>query len=174
MTKAGHFITGFGAGVLLGYDPVFSALGSLAPDLDIFVAKLFGTWRSGVKKRLLTAHRGITHHAVLIPLFLFLSLLMEGNPLLFFAGSFLVGYVVHLVGDMMTPLGIPYGFGYNPRASLSLFETNSWREVFFLLAFMFLCGYKMFTENFVSQFLRPYAELIAWFFSLQPPLSFPP
>ncbi len=141
MTKAGHLITGFGLSVLFDFNPFAGTFGAIFPDYDILVAKLFGTWRTGKKRRLLTAHRGITHHFLFIPLFLFLSFRLKDKDLSsLLLASFLFGYSVHLIGDLFTPLGLPYRFSYYPRIAYPLFKTGSWREHIFLFFFSAVAG----------------------------------
>lgn len=141
MSKQGHVLTGVGLSILLEFDPLTGALGAIFPDYDIFIAKAFGTWRTRRRKRLLTAHRGFTHHLALIPLFMFLAWYWKGGTLLeFFLSSFLFGYAIHLLGDMLTPLGIPYRLSYYPRIAYPLFKTGGWGETTFLLLFALVTG----------------------------------
>ena len=149
MTKLGHVVTGFGSSVLFGFDPLLGTFGAIFPDYDIFIAKLFGTWKTNKKKRLLTAHRGFTHHFTLIPFFLFLAfLLKEKGAGYFLASSFLFGYAVHLLGDILTPLGLPYRFSYYPRISYSLFKTGSLKETLFIYLFSIgVGGYILYTDT---------------------------
>ncbi len=128
MTKVNHILLGGLTALALGYEPTLAILGSIFPDKDILLAKLFGTWSSNKRKRLLTAHRGFTHHAILIPVFLILSLLLLGK----LWGAFFLGYALHLICDILTPLGIPYKLSYYPRLSFPLFKTNSILEYVFV------------------------------------------
>ena len=127
MTKVNHILLGGLTALALGYEPTLAILGSIFPDKDILLAKLFGTWSSNKRKRLLTAHRGFTHHAILIPVFLILSLFLGK-----LWGAFFLGYALHLICDILTPLGIPYKLSYYPRLSSPLFKTNSILEYVFV------------------------------------------
>jgi len=127
MTKINHIILGGLTALALGYEPALAVLGSIFPDKDILLAKLFGTWSSNKKRKLLTAHRGFTHHAILIPTFLIFSLLLGK-----LWGAFFLGYTLHLICDLLTPLGIPYKLSYYPRLSFPLFKTNSILEYVFV------------------------------------------
>lgn len=160
MTKAGHLITGFGLSVLFGFSPFAGTFGAIFPDYDIFIAKLFGTWKANRKRSLLTAHRGVTHHFLFIPLFLLLSFyLREGNLIYFLLASFLFGYAVHLIGDLLTPLGLPYRLSYHPRIAYPLFKTGSWREYIFLFVFSAGFGFLLLDTGSIE-------KMIAHLFSL--------
>lgn len=127
MTKVNHAVVGAGTALLLGLDPFLSLFASLLPDGDITIARLTGAW-NGTKRSLLTSHRGITHHAILIPTFALFSIIathFAPYPLPYFIVSFSAGYVSHIVCDALTPLGIPYKLSYYPRFAISLFGTGS-------------------------------------------------
>ncbi|WP_457601594.1 metal-dependent hydrolase [Hydrogenivirga sp.] len=160
MTKHGHILTGVGLSILFGFDPLMGAMGAIFPDNDIFIAKLFGTWRTNRKRKLMTAHRGFTHHLLLIPLFLSFAFIYKDKGMgMFFLSSFLFGYAVHLLGDMLTPLGLPYRLSYYPRFSYPAFTTGSWKETLFLFLFSLLVGsYILYTDKIY--------ELVSYFISL--------
>jgi len=162
LTKASHVIVGSLTAVGLGYDPVLAILGSIAPDFDVFLAKVFGTWKGNKRRRLFTAHRGFSHHAVLIPLTLIFS--FSGK----FMGAFFLGYFLHLICDLLTPLGLPYKFSYYPRISLKLFKTGSLEE-FAVVGFygLFLVFFSYFSENgkeVVYLYLSKISQIVSYFF----------
>jgi len=134
MTFGSHVL---GAVILSSYFnlPVLpAAFASVLPDVD------YGRGLPHPKKRtLLNAHRGITHHWA-IPTVLFLLSLVVKDFLSFKLGinllSFSVGYFSHLLLDALTPLGVPYKFGYYPRLSLRLFKTGKLGEFFVILIFV--------------------------------------
>ncbi len=124
MTTAGHLIV---AGLLsyhFSLNPFPAFIGAVLPDKDLLWAK-----REKEGRTLWNAHRGITHHPLLVA-FLFSFYVLYPDPLLL---SFLAGYVSHLVMDSMTPLGLPYKSSYYPRFSLNIYRTGSVEE-FFLIA----------------------------------------
>lgn len=151
MTKEGHLITGLGLSLLAGYDPIVGTFGAIFPDYDLIIAKLFGTWKTNKKRRLLTAHRGITHHFLLIPILVFVCIALkdEGKPEFLFS-SFAFGYTVHLFGDLLTPLGLPYRFSYYPRLSYPVFTTGSWKEYAFLFFFSVATGYLILSTGSIN------------------------
>lgn len=133
MTKTGHILTGTVIGVMVGFNPIFSGIGSIIPDKDLIIDKLIKTR----KKSLLFSHRGITHHFMLIPIFLFLSFYLKNQGQIeYLVSSVLFGYALHLITDTLTPLGIPYKLSYYPRFSFNLFKTGSIAEYMFIIFFV--------------------------------------
>ena len=115
MKKESHIIIGVLSAYALNL-PVFPAMvASVLPDVDI---------------KLGLTHRGITHHALIIPFLLILSGLIE-SP---FFTSFVIGYISHLVADAFTPRGIPVWKTQN-RFSLNAFSTGSLTEYLFVAIF---------------------------------------
>lgn len=126
MTKVGHVIVGVSGALLLGFDPFLCTVGSIAPDKDILIARFRGTWNTKKRRTLLNSHRGITHHFYFLILCLCLILYLQKSlPYGYFISSFCLGYALHLIGDILTPLGIPYTSKYYPRLSVPVFRTNS-------------------------------------------------
>jgi len=112
-----------------------AVVGSTFPDIDLKFTTLIPP--KGKKKSLLTTHRGITHHPlVLLALFGLWWYLSVHYPQWKFYWDFLygfwVGYFSHLVLDSITHLGIPVGTGYYPRLSLKLMKTGGVGEKIFL------------------------------------------
>ena len=143
MTKINHAIVGAGIAIWLKLDPFISIFASLLPDTDLVIAKITGTWNSYKEKTLLNAHRGITHHVLLIPLMLVgvSSTYMFLPKLLWYpTASFCVGYIFHLLCDLFTPLGLPYKLSYYPRISLPLFKTGSSLEHVLVGSFVISTG----------------------------------
>ena len=134
-----HIAGGLVFGLLFnvpGYALPLTVIGSTFPDIDLEISTLIP--EKGKKKSLLTTHRGFTHHPLIV-LFLFLLwLYLESNfPQYHFYWQFVygfwVGYLSHLVLDMLTPLGIPIAFTYHPRLKIPLMKTGSLGERFFLI-----------------------------------------
>lgn len=146
MTKASHLIVGSAAGFAF-FGPlglIFGALGGIAPDKDILL------WGTENHKRTLWGHRGITHTPIFLATLLALiyfgvnyvtttfpqnSLLLTLHSSLFtLLGAFAVGYLSHILMDLLTPMGVPLWFPLNSNfASLKLIKTGSVGE--YLLVF---------------------------------------
>jgi inner membrane protein len=134
-----HLLGGLVFSYLLGvpnYAVPAAVIGSTFPDIDLKFSSLIPS--KGKKKTLLNTHRGITHHPMLVLLlFLIWASLVKFLPQYKFYWDFLygfwVGYLSHLVLDMLTPLGIPIGTSYYPRLSLKLMKTGGIGEKFFAL-----------------------------------------
>lgn len=109
-----HLLTGIVAGVLLSrYDPSIqvavvtaASLGSLVPDID-HPQSLISSFIPGgfILSWFVGSHRGITHTALAGFVAGGLAYLLTDNALI--ALAFGVGWFCHLVGDMLTPSGVP-------------------------------------------------------------------
>lgn len=141
-----HRLTTGGAAIVLGGGPIGAILayaGSTLPDVldgkpppeSLF----FGEWR---KRQWQKHHRGTTHWVgwYLIGMAaLWWYSRSHHWPLLLKLNWLFAGAIGHLVGDAMTPGGIPVMPWKNgPRATLNLFKTGSPLEYLFVLAFMSL------------------------------------
>ncbi len=135
MTLKNHLAVGalFGLGAV-GIDPTYLAIthsqilmlaavivGSIVPDIDL---ALTGFRHERFIDRTLLSHRGITHH-VLLPVFLAVLGLVSAEPVLV---AFAVGTAVHIVTDIFSPLGVPYGLKYQKRVRIPLYTTGEWSE----------------------------------------------
>jgi len=154
MTTISHLILGYISASVLSLDPVPALAGSVLPDKDL----VWGLRRAG-ERTLFNSHRGVTHHPV-IPVIMFLIYLLYFPNDLFL--SFTVGYTSHLVADSLTPLGIPYRWGYYPRLSFKLFKTGSSLEVVVMVAvvgvwlyFFQPSGIKLLSNLIPEGFLSP-------------------
>ncbi len=134
-----HIAGGLVFGLLFNvpfYAVPLTVIGSTFPDIDLKFSSLIP--EKGKKKTLWSAHRGITHHPlVVLTLFLLWVYLENTFPEYHFYWQFLygfwVGYLSHLVLDAITKLGIPVGFGYYPRLSLGIMKTDGVGEKFFFI-----------------------------------------
>lgn len=146
MLGSTHILGGLVFGFLFdvpGYAMPFAVIGSVFPDIDLTFSRLIP--EKGKKKTLLSTHRGFTHHPLAVLALFFLWLYLEKTfPQYHFYWQFLygfwVGYLSHLVLDMLTPLGIPVGLSYYPRLKIGIMSTGGTGEKFFrfLLAFAFI------------------------------------
>ena len=119
MKKVSHQIIGITTAYVLGF-PIFPAfISSTLPDLDVY----FRNKKGG----LLFSHRGITHHALLVLILTLLLLLIQNIVI----KSILIGYISHLIADVLTTSGIPYWTNKH-RLSLNLFKTGSIGEYIFI------------------------------------------
>lgn len=96
-------------------------VGSVAPDIDL---TLSGFKHEKFKDRTFLSHRGITHH-ILLPVFLAVLGFALAKPILV---AFALGTAVHIITDMFSPLGVPYGLKYQKRARVPLYETGKRSE----------------------------------------------
>ena len=139
-----HLAGGLVFGLLLnvpGYALPLTIVGAAFPDIDLKFSTLIPP--KGKKKSLLTTHRGFTHHPLLVfALFTLWVYLEKAFPQYHFYWQFLygfwVGYLSHLVLDMLTPLGIPVGFSYYPRLKIPLMKTGGVGEKI-LLTLLVIC-----------------------------------
>jgi len=110
--------THLGFGLLIGtafhskYAPLLSGIGSILPDIDANNSIINKLIRSSKRKNKKNSnnnnnylkHRGIMH-SLTVPLLIYLVYfaLLRNNLIL----PFVVGYVSHLLLDMLTPIGVP-------------------------------------------------------------------
>lgn len=117
---------------------VLGALGSLLPDIDhpksvigsrllpisYPISKIFG-------------HRGITHS--LFAIILMMIAIQHYAHSASWAAALAIGYLSHLLGDMMTPSGVPLFYPSRKKFRFPIgFKTNSGLETVFSVVLM--CG----------------------------------
>ena len=102
----------------------FVMLGGVAPDID---ARLNGFRDVPFKKRIMLSHRGITHHVAVPFLIAIAGLFCHGLEMTAVL-SFAVGTATHIVADMFSPLGVPYGIKYQDRIRLPVYKTGGFSE----------------------------------------------
>ncbi|GAB6035386.1 metal-dependent hydrolase [Galenea microaerophila] len=120
MIGRNHIVFGAGSTVLIGkamgldFAQIgamlpFSVLGSLLPDIDLMQSRLKKNW---VIKLLtlpfvLLGHRTWTH-SILALLIVSLPIFFMPNEMLkLMWGGMIIGFASHLIGDWMTPKGVP-------------------------------------------------------------------
>ncbi|MEO0868307.1 MAG: metal-dependent hydrolase [Cyanobacteria bacterium J06642_11] len=114
-----------------------AAIGGLLPDLDhpestlgrrlllisIPLAAIFG-------------HRGFTHSLLAVTLLLGLLMAIMMLPsygyLAWLVAPLIIGYLSHILGDSMTPSGVPLFWPRKRTYSFNLFKTWSWQESVFV------------------------------------------
>ena len=106
-------------------------IGSVIPDVDL---TLTGFKYEKFKDRTFLSHRGITHH-VLLPIVIALLGFIFSRPVLV---AFALGLGVHIITDMFSPLGVPYGFKYQKRVKIPLYTTGKLSENVFLVFVLLL------------------------------------
>lgn len=106
-------------GVLPDIDHPKSTVGRKVPFLSHPISAVFG-------------HRGITHSLIMTIAILFVLYIatqfpdyQQYKPLV---APLCIGYLSHILGDMMTPSGVPLLWPHKKNYSLKLFRTNSWQE----------------------------------------------
>jgi inner membrane protein len=133
MTAGTHIIGAIVLASALKLPVLPAVVGALIPDVDL--KKGLPKFRQD--RTLFNSHRGITHHILIVPALLLISIAVKdfiNHQLGVYLLSFTCGYASHLLLDALTPLGIPYKTGYYPRLSLKLFKTGKLGEVFVILA----------------------------------------
>ncbi|QLI80152.1 metal-dependent hydrolase [Chitinibacter fontanus] len=102
------------AGLLPDLDHPKSTFGRIVPYISIPLAAILG-------------HRGFTHSLLMVAsmVYLLLTYHQQHNwPVL----PLVVGYLSHLIGDMLTPSGVPLLWPVRQKFSLNLFKSDGWME----------------------------------------------
>jgi inner membrane protein len=122
-TAAGVVVGGHAGGSI---DLGLVAIGSLLPDIDDpsswFGRRLpFISWPLAA----LVGHRGVTHSGLALAAWM-AGIWASGSTL--WLGPLAIGYLSHLLGDCLTPSGIPLFWPSRSRFRVPLFRTNSLAE----------------------------------------------
>ncbi len=147
MISATHTLVAVLVALAFDLSIVPTVFGALLPDVDL----KFGLQNYRQERGLFKSHRGITHHAVLIPgLFMFGLFAKDflNDPMASYLLSFSVGYISHLILDAFNPLGIPYKLGYYPRFSLKVVRTGGRGEIFVILLLVAILSYLLGSKGF--------------------------
>ncbi|WP_157670887.1 metal-dependent hydrolase [Chitinibacter sp. FCG-7] len=98
------------AGLLPDLDHPKSTFGRIVPYISIPLAAVFG-------------HRGFTHSILMVVVMVYLLLADHQNhnwPVL----PLVVGYLSHIIGDMLTPSGVPLLWPMRQKFSFKLFKAD--------------------------------------------------
>lgn len=117
---------------------ITSMVGSLLPDID-HPKSFFGSRIRPVSDLVaaIFGHRGITHSALAVIAILFYCYIRSGQMSDWVVGL-TVGYLSHLVGDWLTPSGIPFLWPKKQKYKAPLtFRTGGLGEHVFLIAMVF-------------------------------------
>lgn len=117
-------------GLLPDLDHPKSALGRRIPFISVPLSAMFG-------------HRGMTHSllavvglvATLVAVTTMPAYTSFGTSFGRLAAPLCIGYLSHLLGDSMTPSGVPVFWPHKRTYSLNLFKTWSWQETVFVGVF---------------------------------------
>ena len=120
-------------------------IGSVIPDMDL---TLSGFKHEKFKNRTFLSHRGITHH-ILLPVVIAIAGFLSAGITKAILIAFTIGVAVHIVTDMFSPLGVPYGLKYQKRIGLPVYTTGSASE----LVFMVIVSLLILTMFFGKQFI---------------------
>ncbi|MGL4911220.1 MAG: metal-dependent hydrolase [Romboutsia sp.] len=132
----------------------FAHLGSLSPDIDMrgsYISKRYPNIHKKLGSKF--KHRGFTHSILFVSFIAFLSemLVLYTNDNIVFiclCSGFFVGYISHLLLDLMTKEGIEVFYPVSINFSLLPIKTNSKTEKFIckFLNFIviFLLGYRFY------------------------------
>ncbi|WP_373975037.1 metal-dependent hydrolase [Chitinibacter sp. SCUT-21] len=98
------------AGLLPDLDHPKSTFGRIVPYISLPLAAIFG-------------HRGFTHSLLMVVAMVYVLLTYHENhnwPVL----PLVVGYLSHIIGDMLTPSGVPLLWPVKQKFSLNLFKAD--------------------------------------------------
>ena len=147
-----HMLTGFAYGVAVypavargdytieQYALVMVGLviGSLLPDIDHphSLISQFIPIVGGVMSRL-TKHRGLFHsivgvvlvYAVLVLVSQYVNRATHSQLQYFFVAGALIGYVLHIIGDVLTVSGVQLFYPLRYRVRIPVIRTNGYREL---------------------------------------------
>ena len=116
-------------GLLPDLDHPQSVLGRRLPMISVPLARLFG-------------HRGMTHSlfavVILLAALVAVTTMYSWGGVAWLVPPLIIGYLSHILGDSMTPSGIPLFWPHKRTYSFNLFKTFSWQETVSVGAFTFL------------------------------------
>lgn len=116
-----------------------AALGSLAPDIDHPKSTLGSRLKPiSVPISVIFGHRGITHSLLAVGGCAWV--LLESGVYTGLTAPFLVGYMMHLAGDMLSPSGLPLLYPLKRRRTFALpiLKTGGFSEQ---IVVVLLCGW---------------------------------
>lgn len=123
----GTIAAGIG-GLLPDLDHPESVLGRRLPLISIPLAKVFG-------------HRGMTHSllavAIMLSALVAITTIYQWGFVAWLVPPLIVGYLSHILGDSMTPSGVPLFWPRKRTYSFNFFKTWSWQETVSVGAFTF-------------------------------------
>lgn len=123
-------IIAYNCGTDLSYVPIIaSAIGSLLPDVDTPNSKLGMKFLGSQVANRIFGHRGFTHSLMGCVLFVGALSLALPKGIVKYIG---IGYISHLVADMLNPAGIPLLWPKKARFRLPVITTGSVTERFVL------------------------------------------
>lgn len=192
MTACGHLIFALSSAIFAkkielsstlaqgvwGHVVIGGILSSLIPDIDhpksflgqrlkwlsVPISKIFG-------------HRGITHSLLAITAcYIFICSSLSPQTIIInvpadFIHAMIVGYISHIIADMLTPAGVPLLWPYRRRFSIPILGSNKYflrREQIFCL-FMLACALiypiniSMNNQLLISHFIQKIRQLIYGF-----------
>ncbi|MCK8823812.1 metal-dependent hydrolase [Fuchsiella alkaliacetigena] len=134
-------------------------IGALLPDIDHANSKITSKLKplNWITRLFGIKHRGITHSLIGLALFYMLinKILALGwiNQIWYY--GLLLGYISHLLADMLNPTGIPLFFPNSRRFSFGVkITTGSWQEnIFFSLITLALVIVLMINHGYFTEYL---------------------
>ncbi|NEZ61035.1 metal-dependent hydrolase [Adonisia turfae] len=119
-----------------------AAVGGMLPDLDHPGSAL------GRRLKLISlplsavvGHRGVTHSLLAVVALIGVLVTVATVPVYSHLGWLItpltIGYLSHILGDSLTPSGVPLFWPRKTTYSMNLFKTRSWQETLFVGLFTF-------------------------------------
>ncbi|ELS02723.1 putative membrane-bound metal-dependent hydrolase [Xenococcus sp. PCC 7305] len=118
---------------ITGHSSVIAGIGGLMPDLD--------HPKSALGRRIplvsdtisaLFGHRGITHSLLAVGVMILVLMSITTKPeyqeLNWMVAPLCIGYISHIIGDSLTPSGVPLLYPKKKNYSLKVFKTGSLLE----------------------------------------------
>lgn len=110
-----------------------AAIGGMMPDLDHPESALGRRMLLvSVPISSLCGHRGVTHSLLAVVVLLWLLVAVTTLPayqhLAWLITPLIIGYLSHILGDSLTPSGVPLLWPRKGNYSFNLFKTRSWQE----------------------------------------------
>lgn len=133
-------------GLLPDLDHPESTLGRRIPFISLPLSALFG-------------HRGMTHGLLatvgLLAILFAVTAMPNYTTFRALVAPLCIGYLSHLLGDSLTPSGIPLLWPHKRTYSFRLFRTRSWQETVFTALFTFtVIGFGSITQHLYADLMH--------------------
>ncbi|QJC31904.1 metal-dependent hydrolase [Enterobacteriaceae endosymbiont of Donacia versicolorea] len=120
-----------------------SIIGSKIKIFSYIINKIFG-------------HRGFTHSLLSVISFGFIifSINLHFNHMIYVKFGLIIGYLSHIIADILTPLGVPLLWPYKKKYKLPLITKNIIKEDLFCYLYLIFSLYLLYPvcNNFIIKF----------------------